>query len=140
MPYVKQHERSKYEALGKELYSDFTFSEFDQNKNKIPTKAYAEYFPILYIEPLLNNQNAIGFNLGADLFRLQTLLKARDTNQQLATPPLNLVQDLNTPSQYSHLLLNPVYKKGTSNNTSKQRRENIAGYTSGVFSVDKIHT
>lgn len=73
----------------------------------------AEYFPVYYVEPLTGNEAAVGFDLASNSTRLEALEISRDTGKMVSTGRITLVQE--THQQYGFLILRPVYRNGTSN-------------------------
>ncbi|MCK4818436.1 CHASE domain-containing protein, partial [bacterium] len=92
-----------------------------------------EYFPVYYVEPLKGNEAAIGFDIASETRRKSTLEKACDMNVTIITGGITLVQEIE--EQYGFLIFGPVYHKGALLETIKQRREQLVGYTLGVFRI-----
>ncbi|TKJ45035.1 hypothetical protein CEE34_10515 [Candidatus Aerophobetes bacterium Ae_b3a] len=92
-----------------------------------------EYFPVYFIEPLEDNQAALGFDLASSPTRLKALERSRDTGNMLSTDRITLVQE--TSEQYGFLVFMPVYDKGVSLETVKDRREHLEGFALGVFRI-----
>lgn len=97
-----------------------------------PAAPRAEYVPVLYIEPLSRNSLALGFDLDSDPHRRESLERARDSGQPVATAPLHLAQE---PGQTAGLLvILPVYRLPTPV-SELERRQRLEGYTVAVFRV-----
>ncbi len=95
-----------------------------------------EYFPVYYLEPYEENENALGIDLASNPARRAALDKARDTGRSAATSPIMLAQE--TEKRFGFLIVVPIYAKGKPRETVQQRREHLAGYASGVFRMQDI--
>lgn len=67
-----------------------------------------EYFPVYYVEPLIGNEAAFGFDLGSNSTRLEALEKSRDTAAPQVTASITLVQE--NAKQKGFLAFLPIYK------------------------------
>lgn len=104
VPIVKGSDRAALEAkvsqrIGREFF--FVTSE----RTRAPTAE--EYLPILFVEPLQGNEQALGF----DLLHGPTsrhLLRARQTGQMTVSNPVRLIQE-RQPNQYGVTFIWPVF-------------------------------
>mgnify|MGYP001322417636 FL=1 len=98
------------------------------------------YFPVTYTVTSDNNQTALGYDtysidaIAGDI-RSKTLDRARDESAVMATSRISLVQAEN---EYGIIFYNPVYGISSTLNDVIARRENLIGYTAGVFIVRKM--
>src|SRR4030042_1555829 len=97
----------------------------------IPARSREEYYPVYYVEPHEGIELALGFDLASSPARLEGLNQARDTGEAIATSRLRLVQE--TENQYGFLVYVPVYAKGSTPVTVKERQQNLRGFAIGVF-------
>ncbi|MBV1877315.1 MAG: CHASE domain-containing protein [Pseudomonadales bacterium] len=105
----------------------------------------AEYFPVLYIEPMAGNETALGFDLASNRTRLQTLQESRNTGQILASARITLVQE--QAEQFGFLVFMPVYNDSAGrqnqarrHNPGGQPEESLHGFALGVFRIeDMLH-
>lgn len=139
VPVVPQDERSAYEQLAKqEGYPSFQFKRWQNDTWVESSEAWAEYYyPVYYLEPYVGNEMAMGIDLGSSEVRRAALLEARDTNQLVATSPINLAQD-ETKQSVGVLLILPTYKPRSPVSTVGERRENILGFILVVLRFEDI--
>ena len=87
-----------------------------------------------FVEPMLGNEVALGFDMASDPTQRVALDLARDTGQPVATPPLELV---NGPSgSVGVLLVAPVFDGDAAR--LFDRRQNLSGYVTAVFDVEAM--
>ena len=107
-PYVPYDMRENYEDKarddGHKLYQ---FLALSKEKELITAPLKESYFPIFYLEPLKGNEKALGFDLTSNIHRKKTIQTAINTGNQIATPPIQLVQD--KKQQASFLIVQSVY-------------------------------
>jgi PAS domain S-box-containing protein len=127
IPKVTAEQRTVYEAAARaDGFSTFQFTE--QQGQMVPAGARAEYFPVFYLEPYKGNETALGFDLGSNLERLETLTQSCDTNQMLATSRIKLVQG----KQFGFLIFVPIYEGKV------KTCKNIKGFVLGVYRIEEI--
>lgn len=132
IPFVKHSERDRYTQ--KAIDDGFTDFEIkDLNADGYPTIAEQRenYMPVFYLEPLLGNEPALGFNIASHPARLSAIKQARDTGQIISSERIKLVQEKH--DSFGYLLFKAVYKKGESLETVEQRRTHFLGLATGVF-------
>jgi PAS domain S-box-containing protein len=125
--YVTSEHRKEYEQAesGKKIILELT----QQNEMK-PAKEKAEYFPVTYVQPLDTNQQAIGFDIGANPIALKAILEAKETAETVVSDPVQLIQDLD--KKMGFVLYSPVFHK----NKFDGKNNNLKGFTATVFSID----
>ena len=132
IPRVAYPERALFEAEARrEGLPDYQIYQLDPKGNKVSAGPRQYYYPVAYVEPLAGNEPAVGFDLGSDPARLDTLDNATDTGQAAATERLTLVQE--TGAQAGFLIAIPVYRQKTPLTTVEQRRLALQGFVLGVF-------
>lgn len=137
IPAVSHPSRQAFTELAvSEGLPNFEITEKSQQGHIIPAKVRETYYPVYYVEPFADNKTALGFDLGSNPDRRAALEKARDMNQLVVTPKIELVQlrEDNT----GVLAFIPIYKKNLGNNTLSQRQENLLGFSLGVISISKL--
>jgi len=133
-PVVFDEQRTSFENSVKQKgFPTFKIKE-RSNGELISASKRATYIPVHYIEPMLGNEQAFGFDVASSQQRKSTLDLSRDTGDAFATPRISLVQEQG--KQAGILLFYPVYSGVHS--TLEQRRENIKGFAVGVFRVGDI--
>jgi len=93
-------------------------------------------YVVTYIAPVLGNEGALGFDLGADPARRQAVEAARDRGGAVGTAPIRLVQE--SGDQTGFVLLAPVYDTKTIPTTEPSRRRHFVGVISAVFRLDDM--
>ncbi|MGN6830837.1 PAS-domain containing protein [Paucibacter sp. M5-1] len=107
-------------ALAAELQGEGAF-DFDV-KRLGPVQPH---YIIKYIEPLRDNRNAWGLDLGSEEVRREAIERAIVSGDFALTGRVTLVQDeQQTPG---FLLMLPIYRKGTDPQTPQQRRDTLRG-------------
>jgi len=137
IPRVLDDQRAAYEkAAQQDGLLDFQITERMPQGVMARAKQREEYFPVYFVEPLKGNEAAVGFDLASNPTRLETLKRSRDTGKILSTARITLVQE--TGKQSGFLVFLPVYVKGVSLETVKDRREHLKGFALGVFRIGDI--
>jgi PAS domain S-box-containing protein len=86
-----------------------------------------DLFVIKYIEPLVNNQAAWGYDIGQEAHRREAASRAARTGLPALTRAVTLVQDHHKTPGF--LLLVPVYRPGLTRDTEEQRWAALHGWT-----------
>ena len=94
-----------------------------------------EYFPVYYLEPLVGNEAALGFDLASSPTRLAALEKARDTGTVVASAKISLVQG--GGARPGVLIFAPIYRTGTPTQSVENRRESLEGYALAVLDIER---
>ena len=110
--------------------------ERDERGERKPVGDRPYHYPVRYIEPLVNNGKAIGFDVGSNPARLAALERARDTGRPAASERIVLVQD--GMSSYSVLVFHPLYVKGQPVASVEERRRALKGFTVAVLNVGNL--
>ncbi|TAK29843.1 MAG: PAS domain S-box protein [Chloroflexota bacterium] len=137
IPFVPSSERRAYEESARaDGYPGFQFTEKDSQGNIVPASERPAYFPVYYVEPLVGNEVALGFDLGSNPERLEALERARDSGTFAATSRITLVQE--TGQQFGLLIFLPIYRNGASPNTVEERRALLSGFALAVFRIGDL--
>jgi len=137
IPRVPDDQRAAYEkAAQQDGLLDFQITERTSRGVMERAKQREEYFPVYFVEPLKGNEAAVGFDLASNPTRLEALKRSRDTGKMLSTARIMLVQE--TGKQSGFLVFLPVYGRGVSLETVKDRREHLKGFALGVFRIGDI--
>lgn len=134
-PKIMGFERSDFEQKHRLNSPSFEIKQLTKEGVMARSPKKHWYAPILYMEPLVENEKAIGFDLTSIPNRLHTLESARDTGELVSTPSLILVQDA-LAKQKSFLTIFAIYKDSPKGLSARQ--EQLLGFVSGVFKVDRI--
>jgi CHASE1-domain containing sensor protein len=130
---VPHSDRASYEEAAQDWLPGFQVTEREAQGQMVRSRQRAEYYLVYYIEPLDGNEAAVGFDLGSNLARLQTLERARDTGEMVATDRIVLVQE--TGEQFGFLIIKPIYETPAPPETVERRRQDLKGFAVGVFRV-----
>jgi len=140
LPVVKDAQRLEFERKVKaDGFPDFHLTEANSEGMLVPASHSDDYVPVLYFEPYLGNEPALGFNLASNPTRLVALMQARDSGEPAATARIKLVQEQS--EQYGFLLIRPVYEhtaNGMVWRTSAERIQHIRGYTLAVLRMNDV--
>lgn len=102
-----------------------------------PAVADKTGYVVTYIEPLLGNEPAFGFDIGSNAKRRASVESARDSGQAEATAPITLQQE--SGDQQGFLLMLPVYQTEIPVDLS-QRRSQFRGVVVAVFRIGDLVT
>ena len=134
VPRIKRADKEQYEKELQQQFPDFQITERKEQGAMIKVTDREEYFPVFYVEPLIGNETAFGFDLGSNSARLYSLKEARDKAKAQATSNVTLVQESGTKKSFLAIL--PIYD-GTPT-TINQRKEKLKGFVIGVFRIRDI--
>lgn len=96
-----------------------------------PVTEFDDKFIIKYIEPMSNNLQAVGLDIGFEANRREAAENARDKGEPSLTKKILLVQD--QKRQAGFLLLIPFYETKNTPNTVRERRERLQGWIYAPF-------
>jgi PAS domain S-box-containing protein len=107
IPLVLGEEKAGFEAdVRRQDLPDFAIFQKDANGRRIASAERPKYYPVLYAEPLMGNQSALGFDLGSEPIRRAALEEALRTGLPAITAPITLVQE--TKQQKGALIFYPA--------------------------------
>lgn len=109
-------------------FDNFQITQRNMEGQLVPSDVRGQYYPVYFIEPLVGNEVAVGFDLGSNQHRLAALTTATKTQSTVATSPIELVQRQGAVSG-GFLIFSPVYL---------QRSGDLSGFISGVFDIDVL--
>ncbi|WP_162937961.1 CHASE domain-containing protein [Kiloniella sp. EL199] len=114
-------------------FSDFEFRQFDRDGHIIRAKDRKEYYPVYFVEPFPENQQAFGLDLASETTRRRGLFLARDTGKTVTVGPIKLAQGAD-----GVLVMLPVYESDIPHTTLLGRHKALRGFILGVFRLDHI--
>ena len=136
-PRVTAVTRAGFEAEARQSWAaNFAMSERDPNGKAMPAGQRADYYPVYYVEPLIGNEVAVGFDLGSNPARRAALEHAAGSGDLVATSRIVLVQE--TANQYGFLVFRPVYAAEADTASELGRRQGLLGFVLGVFRVQDM--
>ncbi|MGB7402079.1 MAG: CHASE domain-containing protein [Arcobacter sp.] len=118
IPIVSNENRKLFEK-------EFFFTEESKNNNMLRVGNKDKYFPVYYVEPLKNNEKALGFDLSSNKSRYETIKKALETKSPQVTQAIELVQKKNKKGFLAFL---PIFDEN----------EDIKSFVLGVFVIEDI--
>lgn len=135
-PRIMQDQRAGWEQqIRQSGHPGFAITE-KQSDQLVNAAIRPEYFPVLFVAPTLGNERAIGFDLGSDWVRRQTINDARDLGIPAASEPLALVQGGN--GSYASLLVSALYDKKMKSTTRSERRLAMTGVVLTVLRLGDV--
>ena len=131
VPAVTHDQRLGLEASFQRSYPEqrFEFAEITAAGERVRAADRPTYLPIAYVEPLVGNERALGFDLLTGPTRGELEL-ARDSRQLTLTRPIRLVQE-KTPGQLGVVMISGVWREPKSLQTSAPAI--FVGYVQIVF-------
>ena len=136
IPRILDSEREKYEAKQRQEFPEFEITERKKQGHMVTAGKRKVYFPVYYVEPLIGNEVAFGFDLSSNPIRRKALEKSTDTATPQASASITLVQE--HAKQKGFLAFLPIYNGIPS--TVNKRRENLKGFILGVYRIGDIFT
>jgi diguanylate cyclase (GGDEF)-like protein len=101
-----------------------------------PPGKRASYNIVEFVEPMRGNEDALGFDAGANPVQLDSLRRAAETGRIVATPPVKLVQD--TSGGLGFILRAPIYRTGEPAQTISQRVAALRGFVASVYRMNDL--
>ncbi|MCY9879053.1 EAL domain-containing protein [Vibrio natriegens] len=96
-----------------------------------------EYIVVDFVEPMLGNEQVMGFDASSSPIRYDAIKKARDSGLPRATGPLTLYQDY-ANQQSGFILYMPVFKSAELIKTVEQRQNNFIGAVLAAFRLEDL--
>ena len=136
-PYVTQAQRAEFERRMAGVYSDRKFQITERNAARQLVRAGDRpvYVPVAYINPLTDNQPALGFDIHSDPKRRSAIERAQDSTQITATEPIRLVQD--QQERKGILILAHTFKPGLPADQHTWE-EQQSGFGVAVIKIDEM--
>jgi signal transduction histidine kinase len=136
-PLVRREDRLAFEqAVQAEGYPDFELTELGPDNRLRRAAVRAEHLPVTYVAPLLNNEAALGYDLGSDIARASAIDPARTSGSTQATARIRLVQEQR--DQFGFLVVRPLYAGGEVPTDAAARQAQFEGVLVGVFRVADV--
>ncbi len=132
IPRVPNSRRQDFEeAARRNGFDGFQITESDKTGLMIPAGNRSEYFPIYFSGPRPADKGIVGYDVGSEPTRLETLNRARDTGKTVASGRIDFVQSSENAGGF--LVCLPVYKRDKPVETVADRRKYLLGFILGVF-------
>jgi signal transduction histidine kinase/CHASE1-domain containing sensor protein len=134
---VPQSRRARLESiLRREGNVPGRITELDSQSKLVPSAVRREYFVVQYIQPYLENQKAVGYDVASSATGLQAMTRARETGEPTCTPPIRLIQE--PENQAGCMVLLPIYWKRGHLATKKEGAEDFAGVMASFVRVGDL--
>ena len=134
-PVIEYEKREEYEQQMKEKgYENFTIKE-GKKGSIISAKKREKYVVVTYIEPVVGNKKAIGYDVRSNEARRYALNLAADSGKLTATSPITLVQE--NESQFGVLFFLPLYEEKNVAHLEKNKKK-LRGYVVGVYRIGDL--
>ncbi len=114
---------------------EFQFTERDASGKPVRAGDRAEYWPILYVEPIAGNEPALGYDLTTGPTR-QALTRARDTGEIVGSEAIRLVQE--PSSRLGWILICPVAMEASPGEPPNTAGTRVTGWVQGVFGLSDM--
>jgi CHASE1-domain containing sensor protein len=117
---------------------NFRIHDLNGGDTSMSEAAPGEFVPILYVQPMNNNDSLVGIDLMAVPNYHDLLESASDTGQMTVSAPLQL--NLKTADSVGNgvLLVNAVYYQGANLETVAGRRTGLKGYVLQLFRIGDL--
>jgi CHASE1-domain containing sensor protein len=127
IPRVSSSQRPALERLARKdgLY-DFRLVQPGPRGDMVTELPRDEYFPVFYLEPMIGNERALGYDLATDPVRMAAMQEALTTGKTVASGRIRLVQEQG--DQYGTLIFTPVYSADIAD-----PQQALKGYVSAVI-------
>lgn len=96
-----------------------------------------ERFVIRYLEPMTNNEAAIGLDIASEAARREAALASARSGQATLSRPITLVQEAGS-ARHGFLLLLPVYRDGAPADTDDARWQATRGWAYAALNIDAV--
>ena len=96
-----------------------------------------ERFVIQYIEPVANNQAAVGLDVASESHRRAAALRSAQENNPILTRPITLVQ-ADGKSLYGLLFFLPVYEPDAPVSNEQEREKAVFGWVYSPLNIDEV--
>lgn len=93
VPRVAREGRPDFERRARAWNPKFEITERNAQGGLVTAADRPEYFPVAFVEPLMGNQPALGFDIASEPTRREALERMRATGRPAATAPVRLVQE-----------------------------------------------
>jgi signal transduction histidine kinase/ActR/RegA family two-component response regulator len=140
-PRVSREARAGFEeAARREGLAGFQIIEGDlthqQSDRPVPARERAEYFPLLFIEPLAGNEMTLGYDLASQSSVQNLLFRTHEVGGAEVSGPIRLPYKQSVKTGV--LAAMPVYFPDFSPASREDRMKQNQGYVVAVFIIDEL--
>lgn len=140
-PKITHDMRTAHEAeIREQGFQDYTIKDRFGTGKIEPAAERDVYFPVALLSPYTKNAAAHGFDTYSwdkveGNMRKYALDQARDIGKPVMTGRISIVQ---AEHQYGLIIYNPVYSTTLQDHSVRTHREQLIGYTAGVFIIPNM--
>ncbi|MCP5055468.1 MAG: response regulator [bacterium] len=136
-PRVEAGGRAAFERAARtQGLAGFRITEADTEGRMVAAQPRSDYYPVFYLEPVSDNEAALGFDLASHSVRREALERARDSGRIQASRRIHLVQD--REDRVRILMAAPIYRRDANTDDVTSRRANLVGFATQVFWIDEV--
>jgi PAS domain S-box-containing protein len=124
------------ETAHRDGLTNFQLTEYDPQLKLIPAAPRDEYIVVRYVEPLFENEKALGLNIASDPIQREAFEWSRDKGEARATKQIKLISEKGAvPAVVVYM---PIYTNGLSHDTVEERQHRVEGYVTSVFRIRDV--
>lgn len=139
LPRLYHAQRVFFERELRAFPRGFRITQIGTNGLPTPDKPREEYFPAVYVEPVWERRQKLGFNHYSEPVRKAAMDLARDSGLPAATPWIKMSRrSLEEPEAVWVQVYLAVFTNGLPSATREQRRHNLAGFLAASLQVDRL--
>ena len=133
-PLVQKQERATFELRMAEILgeADFVIRERNVIGELVPASDSPLHVPVIYISPLPENQQAVGYDIYSDPNRRLAIERSLENLKGTVTAPVQLIQD--NKDRAGVLLMQPIVNKNAGDNS----KDGVQGFAVAVIKVDDM--
>ena len=137
VPRVKQEQRSSVESMAqKDGFIDFKFTALNKKSTIITAPSKSEYFPIYYMEPIIDNETYLGFDISTQPILLSLMNQARDTGKTVAITTTDLIQKDKKTKLI--MFICPFYEGQSIPQSIESRKRLFLGTAIGTYEIKNL--
>ncbi|MBF0422191.1 MAG: CHASE domain-containing protein [Magnetococcales bacterium] len=134
---VTGEQRKAFEEVNARELPGFGIMERSPENQMVPAGERDEYIVVRYLEPLVGNEKALGYDVASDPVRLQTFILAQNSGHIVVSPRLVLVQE--EGQQFSVLIVHAVDEsEGVADGIEEGRHQSVQGFAVGVLRLGEM--
>ena len=138
VPRVAAAERDAFEAAASRNSAPFHILEPTETGALMVAPPRPEYFPTLYVEPLLTAETELGLDHSVDPVRRVAMSRARDTGQATVTAPVLLPGDRQTRAVIAMVPVYAMPADQAAGASVASRQDTLRGYAMSVVPIDNL--
>lgn len=133
---VSGERRRNFEGEVAREFPGFQILEHSSEGRMVAAGVRDFYIVVHYLEPLVGNERAFGFDVASDPKRLTAFTLAQDSGLVAMTSRVVLVQE--PGNQFGALIAHAIYENGKDPQSMEERRETLLGFAVGVIRFGEL--